>query len=244
MIAGTMAGLAKTVQQGYEYNEGHGLATQHGRVAIDRITRMASQATANEQFPGMIVVSETVASWQFPDTLVVWHPDSEAVDPDGLPRFNELVIYTTHHSFPNQLVELSVPGDTRTVPDADDDIQWQAEIASIKKSASTRTVVLTGLVLSGLVPQASNTEWHGAVRFETRLCPSQAEWDDYEGGAVDWDDLAWVQGIRGENTGLRQVWLRIELQLMPGEESVASDAAGDTAIPFFGSAALYYEMHR
>jgi len=244
MVAGTMGALAKTVQQGYEYNEGHGLATQHGRVAVDRITRTALEATANEHFPGMIVVAESVAGWRFPDTLVVWRPDGSAADPEGLPLFSELVIYTPHATLPNRLLEITVPGDNRIVPTVDDTSQWRTEIAAIKNSMRARAVVLTDLVRSGLVPEESSSAWRGAVRFETRLCPSQAEWDSYKAGYRDWDDLAWVQGIRGTSTGLRQVWLRMELQLMPGEGSVASDASGDRPIPFFGSAAHYHEMHR
>ena len=244
MVAGALGVLSKTVQQGYEYNEGHGLATQHGRVTLERIRRTAAEATANEQFPGMIVVADEVSTWRFPDTLVIWHPETAPVDPDGLPRFNELVIYTPHATVPNQLVELTVPGDTRVVPGVMETAAWKAEISAIKKSGSGRSVVLTDLLRACPVPEQANAARRGAVRFETRLCPSWDEWEDYGDGTLNWDDLAWVQGIRGSQTGLRQVWLRVELQLMPGEGSVVSDSAGDRAIPFFGSAALYYEMHR
>jgi len=56
--------------------------------------------------------------------------------------------------------------------------------------------------------------------------------------------VPWVQDIHGPNTGLRQAWCRFELQLTPGEDSRASDPNGDTAIPFFGSGAIYYQLER
>ena len=56
--------------------------------------------------------------------------------------------------------------------------------------------------------------------------------------------MPWVQGVYGSQSGLRQAWLRFELQLMPSEISADRDSSGQQAIPFFGSAAVYYEMHR
>ncbi len=47
----------------------------------------------------------------------------------------------------------------------------------------------------------------------------------------------------GSQTGLRQVWLRMELQLMPGEAALCGNAA-DQAVTFLSSAALYYPMHK
>jgi hypothetical protein len=41
-------------------------------------------------------------------------------------------------------------------------------------------------------------------------------------------------------SGMRQSWLRIEMQLLPGLNS--EDTTGQAAIPFLGSAALYYNL--
>jgi hypothetical protein len=90
----------------------------------------------------------------------------------------------------------------------------------------------------------------GAVRFEVAVTPSAEEWASYQSGALPWVDepgkqgLPWVQGIVGSRSGLRQVRLRTELQLMPGKTAVLEDPTGQQAIPFLGSAALYYEMAR
>jgi len=244
MVVGSLGALARGVQQGFEYTEGHGMATQHARVALDRIARTAGEATASEHFPGFIVVADEVGGWRFPDTLVVWRPNGAAADPDGLPRYNELVIYFPDRWSPNRLVETTVPWDWRTVPPVENEAQWRAEIAAIKHNPHAPRVTLTELLRRCPVPEDPGAPWRGAARFETRLRPSKGEWDQYRDGSLSWDDLAWVQGIYGAETGLRQAWLRIELQLIPGEEWVAIDPAAQRAIPFFGSAALYYEMHR
>ncbi len=243
MLVGTLGVLADGVQQSYEYTEGHSLATQHGRVAIERIAASVREATASEQFPGAIVVAEDVGRWRFPDMLVVWRPDGAAADPDGLPRFDELVIYCPDPDTPRNLLEITAEGDTRTVPSVDDSSGWETAIEKIKESDSARRVVLTPLLRSAQVDETSPDSRRAAVRFETRLRPSADEWTDYEEGSLDWDELAWVQGTYGSQTGLRQTWVRMELQLMPGEEA-AADPSGQPAIPYFGSAASYYEVNR
>ncbi len=240
-IVGTLGVLAKGVEDAFEYVEGHGTATQHARVAMDRIARTVREATANDQFPGVLVVDTQVGAWRFPDTLAVWHPTGEPADPDGLPRYNELVIYCPDPSAPNRLVEITVADDARTV--SANASGWMANIESIKNSNAARIVKLTELVRTASVSNAADASQRAAIRFETRLRPSDTQWQDYENGDTDWEDLPWVQGIYGSQTGLRQVWLRTELQLIPGIDTAAAASAQQT-IPFFGSAALYYEMHK
>lgn len=244
IIAGTLGGLAKAVQLSSEYSDGHAAATQHGRVCLERITRIANEATANESFPGFLVLAEEVASWRFPDTLVVWHPDGSPIDPEGLPRFSELVIFTPGRTRPGRLLEITVPSDSRQVPSIDDLAGWASEIEAIKTSANGRKTPLTNLLRTAVVPEATGFMERAAVRFESRLRPSADEWSQYQAAGLAWDRLSWVQGIYGSQTGLRQAWLRIELQLMPGTTAASGDPGGQQAIPFLGSAALYYEMHR
>ena len=243
MVMGTLAALSDGVQRAFEFNQGHSTATQHARVVLDRIARTVRGATANEQFPGMIVVAGEAGSWRFPDTLVVWHPDGAAADPDGLPRYDELTIYTADPSAPNQLVEITLPGDTRTVPAVDDEASWLAQVQAARSNGSAEVVVLTDLLRSFPIRGNGPTAWHGAVRFETRLRPSADHWAAYGDRSIDWEDLPWVQGIHGPNTGLRQSWVRTELQLMPGGDAVAQRAESIQPITFLGSAALYYELH-
>ena len=93
LMATGMASLAFTVEMGNRHAKNLGIATQHARVAIGRIERALYSAHTSEQFPGFAVFSETEGSFSFPDTLVIWHPSGAPQDPDGLPRFNELVIF-------------------------------------------------------------------------------------------------------------------------------------------------------
>jgi hypothetical protein len=244
MVVGALGAVGNAVQQGYEYSEGYGLATQHARVVLDRITRNVSQATANEQFPGFLVVASSQGTWRYPDALVVWHPSGAAASPTGLPQFNELIVYCPSAAAPNTLLEITTSADTRTVPAVTNPTQWLTEIQNMQSSTTNQKVTLTNLLRTCATGTTPPLTWRGAVRFEQRLTPSDTQWNQYQGGTLNWNQLSWVQGIYGSQTGLRQAWLRIELQLMPGAAWVAANPAAARAAPFFGSAALYYEMHR
>jgi Prokaryotic N-terminal methylation motif len=244
MVVGTLAGLAHTAEQSFEYCEGYGAATQHAQVALDRITRAIYGATANEQFPGCIVVAETVNSWRYSDTLVVWHPSGAAANPSGLPLYCELVIYCPRPNYPNQLVEITAPNDTRTVPAVTDTATWLSQIAAIKTNSQSNIVTLTGLLRSCPIASATGSALRGAVRFETRLRPSQDDWNNFKNNTVNWKDMPWPQGFYGWQMGQRQVWVRMELQLIPQAPNGSANSANQIPVPFFGSASLYYQMHR
>lgn len=244
LIAGVLGGLAIGVQQGYQYAEQYGVATQHARVALERITRTVSQATASEHFPGILVIAETHGQWRFPETLVVWRPTGTAADPGGLPRFNELVIYCPDVQAPNRLVEITVPGDARVTPPTADSAAWRAEIAAIRNSSTAQKVVLTELLRSCTLTETSPPQVRGAVRFESRLRPSESEWASYKAGSLQWKDLSWVQYIYGSRAGLRQAWMRVEMQIAIGDSGAGNQPGTAVVIPFFGSAAAYYRLPR
>jgi hypothetical protein len=243
MVAGTLGALARSVHSGTAYSEGYGTATQHARVVMERIAQTLSKAHANEQFPGMIVLAEDVLAWRCPETVVVWRPTGDPVDPDGLPRFNELVVYCPDAEYPNTLVELTAPSDTRTVPPIDDQAAWLSAMALMKSADATVRIELTDLLRTASVSETPDTPRRAALRFEVRRRPSDAQLAAYRGDTLTWEELPWVQGIYGPDTGLRQVWLRTEMQLVP-QTRVAADTQGMQPIPFFGSAALYYQMHQ
>ena len=260
MVVGTLGALSNGIQESYRYTEGHGLATQHARVVLDRIGRTVREATANEQFPGVIVVTTKVSSWGFPDTLAVWHPDEKvlAAHPERLPLndrerkpfYDELVVFCPHPNEPGRLVQIV---GTQDVQLSEDEGNWAAEIEAIKSAGSDQAVTLTELIRTGRVTDATALpKWRGAVRFERRLRPSAEDWASCQAVLTSseatkeeketaWRSVPWVQGIYGSQTGLRQAWLRTELQLTAGE---TANAAGGQYVPFFGSAALYYEMHK
>jgi len=262
MVVGALGGLARAVQSGSAYSEGRGAATQHARVALERITRTVDEAVANEQFPGILVLAEQEGSWRFPDTLAVWHPEPSVLaahperaaldDPNRLPFHDELVVFCPDPGAPNRLVEIR---STRSVPLSSNAAAWPAEIEVFKSAMTLDTaafsgvgataptypaVTLTELLRSSRAGDSHLAEVRGAVRFERRLRPSDDEWKS----STAWESLPWVQGVYGANTGLRQAWLRVELQLMPNEIAGQLDASEPQATTFFGSAAVYYPMHR
>jgi Tfp pilus assembly protein PilW len=244
MVVGTLGGLAATAQQGFQFSQGYGLATQHARVVLDRITRSIYAATANEQFPGCIVLADNVNGFRYPDTLVVWRPNGTPAAPTGLPLYSELVIYCPKWNNPNQLVEITAPTDFRTVPPVTDTASWQSEITAIKSSSQSTVVNLSNLLRTCPISSTSGAPLRGAVRFETRLRPSQTDWDNYKANptAANWTNLPWVQGLYGWQAGMRQVWVRMELQLTPQVAGSYTSEANKEPACFFGTASIYYQL--
>lgn len=241
MMAGAMAALATVVQSGAEFHHENSVVTQSGRVALERIERAISSATASDEFPGCFVYSEQLDAWNFPDTLIVWCPRSAAVDPDGRPMINELVVFCPHPGAPTELLEIRLDNASGSAPALDDTTGWQSLMAEFKLGNGAQRVTLTDLLRAAAPPDSEASIPRGAVRFDVRLRPSAAEWSEFQMGSRDWGDLSWAQGIHGSGTGLRQTWCRIELQLQI-EHFSAADAG--TATPFFGSATGYHELHR
>ncbi len=245
IMAGVLGALALSVQMQSEHSQGHGEAVQHARVVIDRLQRLMNEATANEQFPGFYIQSEKVGPYWYPDTIVIWHPETVALDPQGLPRWNEVIIICPDDESPNVLLEITDPTNTATVPATSNASAWSSALSSIRQSNAVERVELTPLLRTASTTLgAANTNERAAVRFDLRLRPDDAEWADYKAGNRSWNNLPWVQGIRGTKAGLRQSWCRIELQMVPGVDSPADDPSGQKALTFFGSAAVYYELHQ
>ena len=238
LIAGTLGTLARAVQMSSDYTEGHAAATQHARVSLERITRAVNQAPASESFPGAAVLSESVSGWRFPDTLVVWRPSGAAANPNGRPLFSEIVVFCPDPATPNRLLEITAPTDLRTVPPLTDSSSWAAELTALKASTTAKKVLLSDLIRVSSTSNGGSKR--GNVRFESRLRPDATQWAGYRGGTTAWEDLAWVQGLYGSRTGLAQNWVRIELQLLPG--SAANHASDQQVLPYFGSAAVYYQL--
>jgi hypothetical protein len=80
------------------------------------------------------------------------------------------------------------------------------------------------------------------LRFTLEMRPDEVEWSGYVAARTDaaWKGLSWAQSIYGSKTGLRQARVAIEVQLVPEQNS--GDAA--EALPFLGSAAVYYELKK
>jgi hypothetical protein len=245
LIVVSLGALATTVQLGNEFTMAQGAATQHGRVALERMQRAMNEAPASIDFPGFAVFSETVGAYDFPDTLVVWRPDGDPANAAGPPLFSELVIFCPDADNPGKLVEITVPTDNRPTPDLSAASTWTSELSAIKLSPLAEIVTLTDLLRSSSVSSDANiARRRGVLRFETEMRPSASAWSRYEDGTTDWEDIAWPQGLYGSTTGVRVSRCNIEFQLMPPGASSGSTDAEQLAIPFFGSAAVYHQLPR
>lgn len=251
IMAGMLGALAMAVQTSFEYSQGNGDAVQHARVNLDRISRLIAEATATAEYPGVVVAYEDYGAWRFPDTLVIWHPTGDPANAAGPPLISELIIICPDPANPNRLIEATLPTDNRPVPAsyAQDPASWYPILRALVGTSAARKTVLTNLMRASSAtavpgPATSATRLRGAVRFERELRPSAADWTRFTQGTLAWNNLAWPQGIYGTQTGLRQVWVRTELQLMPGEHVLAADTQGQQAIPFLGSGTLHYELKK
>ena len=141
-------------------------------------------------------------------------------------------------------MEITAPGDSRAAPFPDlNTPAWAPFIEGIKTDPGSEKVVLTNLLRVSATSGSAST-LRGAVRFERRVLPSLAQWSNYRSGGVAWNAIAWPQGIYGSQRGLRQAWLRIELQIVPHPSAADESSSGSQVIPFFGSAALFYELSK
>lgn len=240
MVLAAAATLSSAVHVGYEHSHGVGTATQHARVALDYIRRAVLTAQAAETDPGVAVVESWEGSWRFPDVLVVWSPESAPINPLGPPLVRELLVIAPDPRDPRQLVAVRDPADAQPAPLADlNSGTWPARIGALLRSRTARRVVLTDRLHTAVGPSGTT---RGAVRFELRLAPTAAQWDAYRSGKLGWNDLPWPLGWYSSRTGMRQTWVRMELQLSAGQQP--STDSQPPALPFFGSAALYYELPR
>src|SRR5262245_66319776 len=93
LIAAAVGTLASAVKSTNDYCHGYTTSAQHARVALSRIERAVTNAYANEQFPGCLIVAEQAGSQTLPHTLVVWYPTAGTVaNSAGLPLIREIVV--------------------------------------------------------------------------------------------------------------------------------------------------------
>lgn len=245
MIAGAMSMLAMTVHSSNDHCQGQTIAAQHGRVILERISRAVAGATANEQFPGAIVVEESVGSLHLPQTLVIWSPESAPADAAGLPRVEELVLFTTDPDQPNVLLEIRDPGNSAIVPAVSSGSSWRTLVATLRAKLSAERIVITDRLRTGAVttPDPGNpaASLRGCLRFVQLMTPAEDEWEDYRAGDLNWDDLGWPLDAYGTQSGTRRVVIQTEVQLSPSDEDEEIALPG---VPFFGSAAVVYHLER
>lgn len=244
MIVGAMSMLAMTVHSANDHCQGQSLAAQHGRVVLDHLTRSISSANASESFPGLVVISEQLGSDAFPDTLAVWLPEGAAVDPEGLPRVREMVLFSPDPTQASCLVRIRQVDNGDVAPVATDLAAWRTLAAAIRTDPDAERTTLTDSLRTGSLVEGTGAEqttnFRGCVRFLRLMAPSESEWADYKDGDLNWDEIAWPLDAFSSVTGTRRVICQIELQIAPGDTATSAE----TAVPFFGSAGITYDLSR
>jgi len=231
MIVTATAALVKTSEGAFEENTGQAEALQAGRMYLERIRRLFSESYANELFPGARVVGDVGPSGTFPECLVVWHPAGSPLQPDGLPKVNELIFFYPNPSQPSEALEVTVPHRSETAPAYEDASAWRTLVTTVKSDGLRKTVTWCDRLRTFEIDGTRRA----ALRFGIRLRPTSAEWNDT---AIAWQAMAWPQGLFSPHTGVRHVWLALELQI----QARAGDASATGAVPLFGSAARMYVL--
>lgn len=250
LLAGTIATMAMAVQSTGDYARGRGDAVQHARVVIDRIDRLISTATVTESFPGFLVLAWSQSSGSYPDTLVLWKPDTGDAIAGELPQANELVIIRPDPANPRQLLEIT----NRHLPDgavitypANEGAQWRALVEALTARSDASKGVLTEMLRIAPTGDSSGAATRAAIRFRISAMPSDAEIDAYRAipaanaaaKAAYWQALPWPQQWSGRNVGLQSRACFVELQL-----AATPDASAAEVLPFFGSSSLWTEVKR
>lgn len=245
MIAGAMSMLSMTVHSANDHCQGQAIAAQHGRVMLERINRSVAGATANEAFPGAIVVDEVIGAYKYPQTLAIWLPESPPSPATRLPLIEELVFFTTDPDQPSVLLEIRDYGNSASAPAVASTSSWRTLVAAVRASQTAERIVLSDRIRTGVVTSATGgnpaTASRGAVRFVQLMAPDEDEWDDYQAGDLDWDELSWPLDAYGTQAGTRRVAIHSEFQLTAGSDA---ESAALTPVPFFGSAAVVYRLER
>jgi prepilin-type N-terminal cleavage/methylation domain-containing protein len=246
IMVGSLSVLASATRQAAEFNQGQSDSIQHARVTLQRITRAVGDAYATETYPGVVVVDATVGTYRYPDTVVIWRPaNGTPTNPAGPPLIKELVIFGPDVNDPSQFVEVTCPTDTRTIQLNDASLNTSTGrtlISSLKTATSSVKTVITTRVRTAATSTGSNST-RAAIRFECELHPTAAEMASFRGGSTAWSNLSWPQSIYSSTFGLRQVWLRSELQLYDRDKNSDGTLPATVAVmPFFGSATNYYNL--
>lgn len=244
IIAAALGTLAATVHTSNDFCQQQGQALMHARAAWLRMQNSIENAQTSESFPGCIVLAHSAAGYVYPDTLVVWKPASSAAAPTGLPRVNEIVVYTPNPQSPNELWELTTPTSTATVPAPTDTAAWQTLLTSMRSDNSSQKLVITDrlrtasttVTAAGTAP--STTNLRGVVRFRVAVTPSLADFAAYRAGTVTLANVPWPLDLYGQKAALRSVACFAELQIT----SDPDDNSADTALPHFGAVGLRYSL--
>ena len=202
-------------------------------------------AIASEQFPGCLVVTEQAGSEELPQTLVVWSPLATAAIRHGpaamsVRSSSSRPIRRTRLAAGDPLAERRIHGPSHHEYERLADADRSAEDKrNHRQDCPDRS------------PANGACEWHleqfpfgvpaaGRGAFSPVNGPFGEEWAEYRASTRTWANVSWPLDSYRATSGTRTVACQTELQLVAG--SMAS--ATNTAIPFFGSTSLSYELPR
>lgn len=239
LIVGGMAALAMTVEAGGAQGRETSTTLQHAEIVLHRIEAAMLDAHATRQFPGFAVFPTTHGDFDFPDTVVVWRPTGTPANPDGVPRFDEIVVFTPAAEEPGRMLEITAKRYPIDTPPLSDQNTWRLAINAMRTADTVERNTLTNRMRVAEINTANGVkESRAAVRFTVAHSPTDAELNSYP-SSNDWDELPWVQDQYSSDRGTRQSWCRFELQLTTDP---FGNSNPDASLPFFGSAAIYYQV--
>lgn len=243
MIGGTAATLAFAVYSSYEVCREQSTASQHARVALNRIEQAMIQATASESFPACHIVNFSADGYTFPDSVAIWRPSGTAANPAGLPLVKELVVFSCDRSLPNLLWEMTWPTNSNAVPAVSDSLGWSLLLDSFHSDSNVIKNQLTdrlhiGTVDTTVLVDGLTSTQRGTIRFQRLMAPTATHWSEYRAGQRTWHNLAWPLDLYGTQTGTRTVALLVEVQVRSGNQD------DPNPLPFFGSASMNYALSK
>ncbi len=242
LIALACGVLFVAAERASQYAQLQAALVQEGELCVERIRRTVAQAYTTAEFPGFIVLEEIRGHGRFPQILIVWYPEVPVEGDRRRPLANELVIFCPNPNRPEELLEIRPLSAAGLCPEWNQHTMWKTLATELITSSDARRVVLTNRLRTVADPTAGPAARRAGVFFFSMLRPSEAELEDFRAGRRPWNSLSWVHGIHGPQFGLRQHWLRMEIQLAVRDD--ASGEMGGEVFAAFGSAALYYGVGR
>jgi hypothetical protein len=175
----------------------------------------------------------------------VWNPTGAAADPTGLPLFSELVLFSPDPAHPNRLLEFRTPSVNVAAPPASNTNAWKTIVEQTRTSAIPTKVLLTDRLRTAPITgeysdSISAADLRGLVRFRRLMAPSDQQWTEYQNGTRTWQNIDCPLDSYRLTGGTRAVACQTELQIVPG----SMRSAAVTAIPFYGSTSITYELAR
>jgi hypothetical protein len=238
LVVVVLGGIITVVDASRRHIEGLHEATALGRFAVGRVHDAVNRTGTYRIGPGGTVAGIGVV-WTDgrPETLVLWTGgrDASLAEQSPLsrrPRANELVIVTPDPIDPTRLVEI-------VVPNATDEVDFTAStfatrVRQLIASPNAEKITLCDRMRVVQLPGTTVA----AVRFEGEETPTDGQLAGTAAGGAAWRDLPWAGGISTSTSGLRQVALRIEIQVISFGSAHVS--AASPALPVFGSAVRRY----